>query len=159
MSYKLKREPGSYALMLIDGESAFGGQAHLLRVAISGDRLTVAQDRASLASKAEQAKAKAAAKKAGQPQPKPTAEQLADPSFYRTDSLATAKLTSKPTDWLKVDVIVQGNDVTVTINDSQVVKAKATVLSVAKSRLVFLAGAGKKLWLDEVRARSRQPIE
>ncbi|MBL9146407.1 MAG: hypothetical protein JNM99_22195 [Verrucomicrobiaceae bacterium] len=159
VSFKLRREPGSYALMLIDGDSAFGGQAHLLRVAVSGDRLTIAQDRGSLASKMEQAKAKASAKKTGQPMPKPTPEQLADPAFYRTESLAIAKLTTPPQEWLALKVIAHGNDVTVTINDGQVIKAKATVLDVSKSKLVFLAGAGKKLWIDDVQARDRKPVE
>ena len=159
VSFKLRREPGSYALMLIDGDSAFGGEAHLLRVAVSGDRLTIAQDRGSLASKMEQAKAKASAKKTGQPLPKPTPEQLADKAFYRTESLATAKLTTPPQEWLALKVIAHGNDVTVTINDGQVIKAKATVLDVSKSKLVFLAGAGKKLWIDDVQARDRKPVE
>lgn len=159
VSFKLKREPGSYALMLIDGDSAFGGQAHLLRVAVSGDRLTIAQDRGSLASKMEQAKAKSAAKKAGQPMAKPTPEQLADKAFYRTESLATAKLATPPQEWLTLKVIAHGNDVTVTINDAQVIKAKATVLDVPKSKLVFLAGAGKKLWIDDMQARDRKPVE
>ena len=154
LSFKLKREPGAYALMLIDGESVFGGQAHLLRVAVSGNTLTVAQDRGSPKSHLDQAKAKADAKKANQPPPpaKPTALQLADPWFYRTEPLATAKLTSKPEEWLKIEVIVHGNSVTVTVNDKQMVTGKSTVLDVAKSKLVFLVGGGKKMWIDDVHA-------
>lgn len=154
LSFKLKREPGVYALMLIDGESVFGGQAHLLRVAVNGNNLTIAQDRGSPKSHLDQAKAKAAAKKAGQPLPKPTPTELADPWYYRTEVLATAKLTSKPEEWLHIEVIAHGNGVTVTINDKQMITAKSTVLDVAKSKLVFLAGNGKKLWIDDVQAAS-----
>ncbi len=151
LSFRVKREPGAYALMLIDGESTFGGQAHLLRVAVSGNNLTIAQDRGSPKSHVDQGKARTEAKKANQPlPPKPTALQLADPWFYRTESLATAKLTSKPEDWLKIEVITHGNNVTVTINDKQMVTAKSTVLDVAKSKLVFLIGGGKKMWIDDV---------
>ena len=152
VTFKLKRESGAYALMLIDGESSFGGQAHLLRVAVSGERLTIAQDRGSPKSKLDQAKLKAEAKKAGQPLPKATPLQLADPWFYRTESLTTAKLTKKPEEWIKIEVITHGNGVTVTIDDKQMVTAKATILDVKKSKLVFLVGNGKKLWLDDVHA-------
>jgi hypothetical protein len=41
--------------------------------------------------------------------------------------------------------------VTVTINDAQKLTAKGTVFDVAKSRLVFLVGQGKEVWIDEVR--------
>ncbi len=153
LDYRLRREPGAYALMLIDGDSVFGGQAHLLRVAVAGDRLTIAQDRGSPKSKAEQAKAKADAKAAKQPAPKPTTTQLADPWFYRTEQLAATKLKTKPGDWIKIEVIVHQNSVTVTIDDKQMVTAKATVLDVPKSKIVFLAGMGKKLWIDDVRLR------
>ena len=151
LSFRVKREPGAYALMLIDGESTFGGKAHLLRVSLNGQTLNIAQDRGSPKSHVDQGKAKAEAKKANQPPPpKPTALQLADPWFYRTESLATAKLTTKPEDWLKIEVITHGNNVTVTIDDKQMVTAKSTVLDVAKSKLVFLVGGGKKMWIDDV---------
>lgn len=153
VTFRIKREAGSYALMLIDGESAFGGQAHLLRVAVSGDRVVVAQDRGSPKSHADQAKARTDAKKAGQPPPpKPTPLQLSDPWFYRTEQLASATIKKKPEEWLKVEVIVHGNSVTVTLDDNQMVTAKATILDAQKSKLVFLAGNGKKLWLDDIKA-------
>ena len=116
MSFKLKREPGSYALMLIDGDSAFGGQAHLLRVAVSGDRLTIAQDRGSLASKMEQAKAKSAAKKAGQPMAKPTPATAAfsPASFALVGSagvVCTGLLVAGAVVGALVGVVVRGVDV------------------------------------------------
>ena len=152
-SCKVKLDEKGNCLMLIDGESAFGGSAHLLRVAIYGSTLTIAQDRGTPKSHLDQAAEKAAATKAGKtPPPPPTPEQLADPQFYRTERLGGTPLQVKPGDWIKLDVALKGNDVTVTINGTQKVQAKGTVFDVAKSRLVFLVGQGKKLWIDEVRA-------
>jgi hypothetical protein len=147
-SYKVKLDGAGNCLALLDGESAFGGSAHLLRVGLYGGSLILAQDRGTPQSHIEQG----AAKKAGKPVTPPTKEQLADPKFYRTERLAITKLTTtKPGDWIKLDVQVKGQDVTVTINDKDKVQAKGTVFDVAKSRLVFLVGQGKKVWIDEVR--------
>ena len=76
--------------MLFDGESAFGGAAHLLRVQIYGGMLGIAQDRGTPQSHIDQAAEKIAMKKAGKTQPPPTKEQLADPKFYRTERLGGA---------------------------------------------------------------------
>jgi hypothetical protein len=150
-SYKVKLDEKGNCLMLIDGESAFGGSAHLLRVSIYGSTLTLAQDRGTPKSHLDQAAAKAAAKKEGRPLPPPTPEQLADPRFYRTERLGGAPLQVKPGEWIRIDVVLKGNDVTVTVNGMQEVKAKGTVFDVAKSRMVFLVGQGKTVWIDEVR--------
>jgi hypothetical protein len=150
-SYKVKLDEKGNCLMLIDGESAFGGSAHLFRVSLYGGSVAIAQDRGMPQSHIEQGAARAAALKAGKTVPPPTAEQLADPKFYRTERLAGAPLKAKPGDWIKIDVALKGNDVTVTINDAQKLTAKGTVFDVAKSKLVFLVGQGKKVWIDEVR--------
>jgi hypothetical protein len=152
VSYKVKLDDKGNSLTLIDGESAFGGSAHLLRVSIYGKNITIAQDRGTPQSHIEQGAAIAKAHKEGTPlPPPPTKEQLADPKFYRVERLATAPLQAKLDDWIKIDVALKGNDVTVTVNDSQTLKATGTVFDVAKSRLVFLVGQGKKLLIDDVR--------
>jgi hypothetical protein len=150
-SYKVKLDEKGNCLMLIDGESSFGGAAHLLRVSIYGSTVTIAQDRGMPQSHIEQGAARAAALKAGKTVPPPTAEQLADPKFYRVERLANAPLKAKPGDWIKIGVVLKGNDVTVTVDDTQKLTAKGTVFDVAKSKLVFLVGQGKKVWIDEVR--------
>ncbi len=151
MSCKVKLDEKGNCLMLIDGESAFGGSAHLLRVSIYGNTLAIAQDRGAPESHIQQGKLRAALTKEGKKVPPPTAEQLADPQFYRTERLASAPLQTKPGDWIKVGVSLKGNDVTVVVNDTQKLTAQGTVFAVAKSRLVFLVGQGRKLWIDEVR--------
>lgn len=149
-SWRMKLDAKGNCLALIDGESAFGGAAHLLRVSVYGSTLTLAQDRGTPQSHLDQAADKAKAKKAGKPVPPPTVEQLADPKFYRTERLASAPLAAKPGEWIAVDVVLKGNDVTVTINGTQKLIAKGTVFDVEKSRLVFLVGQGKKVWIDDV---------
>lgn len=152
LSYKVKLDEKGNCLMLVDGESAFGGSAHLLRVSLYGNTVAIAQDRGTPKSHIEQGAAVAAARKEGKTVPPPTKEQLADPEFYRTERLASAPLQAKPGEWIKIDVTLKGNDVSVTLNGTQKLDAKGTVFDVAKSRLVFLVGQGKKVWIDEVRA-------
>lgn len=154
LSYKVKLDEKGNCLMLIDGESAFGGAAHLLRVSIYGSTLTLAQDRGTPQSHLETGKLRATLAKEGKKLPPPTAEQLADPKFYRTEKLVSAPLQAKPGEWIKIDVLLKGNDATVTVNDTQTLTAKSTVCDVAKSRLVFLVGQGKKVWIDDVRVGS-----
>ena len=151
LSYKVKLDEAGNCLALLDGESAFGGQAHLLRISIWGGTLVLAQDRGTPQSHLDQAAANAAARKAGKKVEPPTPAQLADPKFYRTERLASQKLNVKPGEWLTIAVEVKGNDVTATVNGAEKVAAKGTVFDVEKSRLVFLVGQGKKVWVDDVR--------
>lgn len=151
VSCKVKLDEKGNCLMLIDGESAFAGSAHLLRVSIYGNTLALAQDRGTPESHIQQGKQRAALAKEGKKAPPPTAEQLADPQFYRTERLASIPLQAQPGTWIKLDVSLKGNDVTVLVNDTQKLSAQGTVFDVAKSRLVFLIGQGKKLQIDDVR--------
>lgn len=150
-SFKVKLDEKGNCLTLIDGESAFGGAAHLLRVSLYGGALAIAQDRGTPQSHIEQGKVRAQLAKEGKKPPAPTPEQLADPKFYRTERLAGAPVKSKPGDWIKIDVSLRGNDVVVVVNDAQKLMAKGTVLDVPKSRLVFLVGQGREVWIDDVR--------
>lgn len=151
LSCKVKLDEKGNCLMLVDGESAFGGSAHLLRVSIYGNTLALAQDRGTPESHIQQGKLRAALAKEGKKVQPPTAEQLADPQFYRTERLASIPLQAQPGTWIKLDVFLKGNDVTVVVNDTQQLSAQGTVFDVAKSRLVFLIGQGKKLQIDDVR--------
>lgn len=150
LSCRVKLDEKGNCLMLIDGESAFGGSAHLLRVSIYGNTLAIAQDRGTPQSHIAQGKLRAALTKEGKKVPPPTAEELADPKYYRVERLASAPLQAQPADWIKLDVSMKGNHVTVTVNDTQQLAAQGTVFDVAKSRLVFLVGQGRKLWVDDV---------
>lgn len=154
LSYKVKLDDKGNCLMLVDGESAFGGQAHLLRVSIYGNTLTLAQDRGSPQSHIEHGKLRVALAKEGKKVLPPTTEQLADPTFYRTERLASAPLKAKAGDLIKIHVVLKGNEVSVTVNDAPSLTAKGTVFDATKSRLVFLVGQGKKLLVDDVNVSS-----
>lgn len=153
VEYDAKVDEGGYLLMLIDGESAFGGQAHLLRVVLRPNLLQIQQDRGAPASKLAQKKARDAARAAGKPDPKPTSEQLADPSFYRVEKLAAATpVYLKPGAWAKIKVHVVGNEAKVWVNGVETAHATGMVWNVPKAKLVFLVGLGKKGWLRDVKA-------
>lgn len=152
VQFRVKFAQPGYFLFLIDGDSQFGGQAHLLRFALAKDMMQLAQDRGTLASKLEQTAARNAAQKAGTKLPPPTKEQLADPKFYRTESLT--RQPAKPTDgeWHKVNIELRGNDVVAQVDDLPAMKVAATVLDVKKSRLVFLVGNSGDVRIDDVKA-------
>lgn len=157
VQFRVKFAQPGYFLFLIDGDSQFGGQAHLLRFALGKDMMQLAQDRGALASKQEQKVARDAAQKAGTKLPPPSKEQLADPKFYRTESLA--RQAAKPTDgeWHKVSIELHGNDVVAQMDDLPAMKAAGTVLDVKKSRLVFLVGMSGDVRIDDVKASEISP--
>lgn len=156
VQFRVKFASKGYFLFLIDGDSAFGGQAHLLRFVLDGSFMQLAQDRGSLESKAAQKVEKDAAAKAGTKPPAPTRDQLADPKFYRTESLAreAAKAGDK---WHQVKIEVHGNDVTAQVDALAPLHGKATVLDVKKSRIVFLVGQSGDIRVDDVKVAALAP--
>ena len=143
-------------LFLIDGDSQFGGQAHLLRVGLSGSSVNIAQDRGSPASKQAQHEARTAAQKSGKKVSPPTPEQLADPAFYRTEALGRQAATIGDGRWHRVRVEVRGNDVAVRLGDGPPLRGKGTVLDVKKTRIVFLVGQSGTVRIDNVKVREIQ---
>ena len=151
VQFRVKFAQKGYFLFLIDGDSQFGGQAHLLRFALGADFMQLAEDRGSLASKQAQKEEKDAAQKTGTKVPPPTKEQLADPKFYRTESLA--KQPAKPTDgeWHSVRIDVRGNEVIAQMDALPALRGTGTVLDVKKSRVVFLIGQSGDVRIDDVK--------
>lgn len=156
--FSMKFAKPGYFLMLVDGESQFGGDAHLLRVALNGTQMTLAQDRGSLESKHAQKEARDAAVKAGRKMPPATQEQLADPKFYRTEPLAKQAVKVGDGQWHQVFVEVNGNDVVAQFDNGPKLLATGTVLDVNKSHLVFLIGNSGTMLVDNVKVwdNSRQ---
>jgi hypothetical protein len=152
VEFRVKYAKPGYFLFLIDGDSQFGGQAHLLRLALPQNQMLLAQDRGTAQSKQEQKAARDAAQQAGTKVPPPTKEQLADPKFYRTELLA--KQPAKPTDgeWHRVHIELRGNDVTAQLDDLPPLHATGTVLDVKKSRLAFLVGLSGDVRISNVKA-------
>lgn len=156
VEFRVKFAQKGYFLFLIDGDSAFGGQAHLLRFALDGNFMQLAQDRGSLESKAAQKVEKDAAAKAGTKPTPPTKEQLADPKFYRTESLARQPAKTGE-DWHTVKIEVRGNDVTAQVDALPAMTGKGTVLDVTKSRVVFLIGNSGDVRIDDVKVSAIAP--
>jgi len=110
-------------LFLVDGDSQFGGQAHLLRVALDSKNATLQQDRGSLESKQAQAVDKQAAAKEGRKPATPTPEQLADPKFYRTETLDRKPVRVTDGEWHRVLVEISGNEAVAQVDDQVVPRA------------------------------------
>ncbi len=150
VKFRVKFARKGYFLFLIDGDSQFGGQAHLLRFALDGNFMQLAQDRGSLESKMAQKKEKDAAAKAGTKPPQPTKEQLADAKFYRTESLARTPMKAGE-EWHTVKIEVRGNSVTAQVDGLPALSGNGTVLDVKKSRVVFLVGIAGEVRIDDVK--------
>lgn len=146
-------KPG-LVLFLVDGDSQYGGQAHLLRVALGDKYAALQQDRGSLESKKAQAEEKAKAAKEKRKPTLPTKEQLADPKFYRTETLDRKTAALSDGQWHRVCVEINGNEAEARIDDV-VLRAKGTVWDTKKSRLVFLVGLAGTAQFDQVKVWER----
>jgi hypothetical protein len=151
VGFRFKYVKRGYFLFLLDGESQFGGAAHLLRVALSPTQTTIAQDRGTPASKLAQKKQKDAAAENGKAAPVPTKEELADPAFYRTEKLASQPAKSADAEWHNVLIEQNGNDVLVQVDNLPPLTAAGTVLDVKKSRIVLLIGQAGTVQVDDVK--------
>jgi hypothetical protein len=146
-------KPG-LVLFLVDGDSQYGGQAHLLRVSLGDKFAALQQDRGSLESKKAQAEEKAKAAKEKRKPAQPTKEQLADPKFYRTETLDRKTVALGDGQWHQVRLDINGNEAQATI-DEVVLRAKGTAWEVKKSRLTFLVGLAGTMQFDHVKVWER----
>ena len=149
-------KPGVF-ILLVDGASQFGGTAHLLRFASHGGGVALQQDRGSLDSKREQAAARTKATAEGRKIPPPTKEQLADPKFYRTETLAKDPMKLSDGQWHQILVEMRGNDVAAQVDGQVTLRAAGTVFDVQKSRLVFLIGQNGVMQVDNVKVWENEP--
>lgn len=149
IQFSVKLAKPGFVLFLVDGESQFGGTAHLLRVGLGGKFAVLQQDRGSLESKQAQALEKANAAKEGRKPALPTKEQLADPKFYRTEMLDRKDASLGDGQWHHVLVEINGNDAVAQV-DGVVLRANGSVFDVKKARLVFLVGQSGEMLIDDV---------
>ncbi len=144
--------PKSYFLFLVDGDSQFQGQAHLLRFSATGKQVALMQDRGHPASKVAQKKERDAN---GGKRIAPTPEQLADPAFYRIEPLARQAADPGDGAWHHVRIELRGNAVSARFDEGPEMTAVATVLDVPKTRIVFLVGQGGDIRIDGVKVTDR----
>ncbi|MBI5685561.1 MAG: hypothetical protein HZC54_10810 [Verrucomicrobia bacterium] len=156
IGFSVKFTKPGLVLFLVDGESKFGGTAHLLRVALGNKFAALQQDRGSLESKKEQAAEKAKAAKEGRKPAPPTKEQLADPKFYRTEMLDRKTADVTDGQWHSVLVEICGNDAVAQV-DGVVLRAKGSVFDEKKARLYFLIGLGGTMLVDDVKVWENTP--
>jgi hypothetical protein len=143
--------PDGYFLFLLDGDSQFKGQAHLLRLSAFGKKVQLMQDRGDPASKMEQKKQRDA--NGGKRIPA-TKEQLADPNFYRIEQLANQTATPANGEWHHIRIELKGNAVTAQFDGQKPFSATGTVLDVPKSKIVFLVGKSADVRIDNVKVQS-----
>ena len=152
IAFRFKYAKPGYFLFLLDGESQFGGAAHLLRVSLAPGQTAIQQDRGEPDSQLAQGKAKREADQSGRVLPPPTKEQLADPKFYRVEKLASQPAKTGDGQWHDVLIEQNGNDVLVQVDDQPPLAATGTVLDAKKSRMVFLVGQAGTVLVDDVKA-------
>jgi len=143
-------EPGSLFISFDGYNEMYRGNAHLVRFALTPTEIVWDEKRGGPESKREVGAAMKAARAARKPLPQPTAEQLADPKFFHTATLATKPFKYELGRRYDVLLEVNGNDLVAQI-DGQVVAAVATVADAEKSRLgLGLTGRSTAL-LDDIR--------
>ncbi|MCX6906675.1 MAG: hypothetical protein NTY01_01390 [Verrucomicrobia bacterium] len=150
IGFSVKFAKPGLVLFLVDGESKFGGTAHLLRVALGGKFAALQQDRGSLESKQAQAAEKAKAAKEGRKPAPPTQEQLADPKFYRTETLDRKPVELADGQWHRVLIEICGNDAVAQV-DGVVLRATGSVFDAKKVRIYFLIGMSGTMLIDNVK--------
>ena len=157
IAFSVKFAKPGLVLFLVDGESKFGGTAHLLRVALGKNFAALQQDRGSLESKQAQAAEKAKAAKEGRKLSPPTKEQLADTKFYRTETLDRKPAKLDDGEWHAVLVEICGNDAVAQV-DGVVLRAKGSVFDEKKARIYFLIGMSGTMLVDEVKVWENTPL-
>jgi hypothetical protein len=158
IQFSVKFAKPGLVLFLVDGESQYGGTAHLLRVALGAKFAALQQDRGSLESKKAQAAEKASAAKEGRKVPPPTKEQLADAKFYRTEMLDRKDANLADGQWHRVLVEICGNDAAAQL-DGVTLRARGTVFDVPKARMFFLIGLAGTMLLDDVKVWENEPLK
>jgi hypothetical protein len=135
----------------VDGyREEFQGNTHLVRFSLTPARIAWDQMRGGPESKRAVGEAAKAARQAKQPIPKATAEQLADPTFFRIEELATKPIACGVGTWHHVLLELSGNDLVAQV-DGQTLIATATVADTMKNRIgVGLTGRSTAL-IDNVR--------
>jgi hypothetical protein len=135
----------------VDGyKEEFQGNTHLVLFSLTPERVAWDQHRGGPESKRAVGEAAKAARAAKQPVPKATAEQLADPTFFRIEELAAKPIVCGVGDWHRVLLEVNGNDLVAQV-DGQALLAVSTVADATKNRIgVGLTGRATVL-IDNVR--------
>ncbi|HWB00670.1 MAG TPA: hypothetical protein VG713_19385 [Pirellulales bacterium] len=151
IAFKVKFLQPANLFVGVDGYSElFRGNTHLVRFSLTPESMGWDQKRGGPASKHAVGEAMKAARLAKQPLPAPTAEQLADPTFFRTEELAAVPIDCDVGSWHDVLLEINGNDLVAQV-DGQTLLATSTVADAAKNRIGFGMVKRATLLIDDVR--------
>jgi hypothetical protein len=141
----------------VDGyKETFKGNTHLVRFELTPESMAWDQHRGGPESKHAVGEAMKAARAAKQELPKATAEQLADPSFFRIEALASKKIVCAANEWHEVMIEVSGNELAAQV-DGEKLLATAAEADSMKSRIgIGLTQRGTVL-IDRVRIYENTP--
>ncbi len=142
--------PGSLFIGVDGYKEEFKGNTHLVRFSLTPERMAWDEHRGGPESKHAVGEAMKAARKAKQPVPNATAEQLADPSFFHIEDLTSREIVCAAGEWHDVLLEVSGNELVAQV-DGEKLRATATVADAMKNRIgLGLTGRGPVL-IDRVR--------
>jgi hypothetical protein len=136
----------------VDGyKEAYKGNTHLVRFSVSPERMTWDQKRGGPESKHAISDANRAARAAKQPlPPKATAEQLADPNFFRTEELTSKPIACAVGEWHQVLLEISGRELVAQVDGNVLLATSAEVDSMKNRIGVGLTEHGPAL-IDNVR--------
>jgi hypothetical protein len=151
MSFSVKfNKPGALYIGIDGYRESFKGNTHLVRFALTPERIAWDQKRGGPESKHAVSEVARAARLAKRPIPQPTPEQLADPNYFRTEELAARDAQFPIGEWHHVLLEVSGNELVAQV-DGETLIATATDADTKKNRIgVGLTGRGTAL-MDNVR--------
>ncbi len=151
-------EPGVLYIGVDGYNEMYQGNAHLVRFSLTPERFVWDQKRGGPASKRVVGEAMKGARAARKPIAVPTPEQLADPTFFRTEELAAAPLDCPVGQWHDVLLEINGNELVAQV-DGHTLLATATVADAQKSRVGIGLTGRSTLLIDDFRilANTRRP--
>lgn len=157
LSFAVKfTNPGALYIGVDGFKEAYKGNTHLVRFELTPERMAWDQHRGGPESKHAVGEAMKAARAAKQELPKATAEQLADPNFFRIEALAAKKIVCAPDEWHEVMIEVSGNELMAQMDGEKLAATTAETDSM-KSRIGFGLTKGGTVLIDRVRIYENTP--
>lgn len=149
-------KPGALYIGVDGYKESYKGNTHLVRFELTPERMAWDQHRGGPESKHAVGEAMKAARAAKQELPKATAEQLADPNFFRIEALASKKIVCAANEWHEVMIEVSGNELVAQM-DGEILLATAAEADAMKSRIGFGLTKGGTVLIDRVRIYESVP--
>ncbi len=149
-------KPGALYIGVDGYKETFKGNTHLVRFQLTPERMAWDQHRGGPDSKHAVGEAMKAARAAKQALPKATAEQLADPDFFRIEALASKEIVCATNEWHEVMIEVSGNELAAQM-DGEKLLATAAEADAMKSRIGFGLTERGTVLIDRVRIYENTP--